>query len=201
MKVKKVLPLVLAASMAVSSIPVFADTTLSSSGATGSVPVTVSSEAPTFSVTVPTSLPIGIDEDGGVTTATDAPKIVNNSVGPVRVSNLTIQHSGDWATVDYAANKDNLASDKVGTKHVAVTAGAKSNADDKDTKWERTTGEDAISFTQSNWDAIAGGGGEFEIGYDAYIPLQDKALNNVEVAQLIFTISWDTQAPAVDPAP
>ena len=52
-------------------------------------------EAPTFSVTVPTALPINVDANGEVTTSSDA-KIVNNSHGSVIVTNVTVTGKNDW---------------------------------------------------------------------------------------------------------
>lgn len=63
------------------------DSTKSVDPTTGSasVPVNVTREAATFSVVVPTTLPISVDADGNVTTATDA-TIINNSSAPVTLT-------------------------------------------------------------------------------------------------------------------
>ena len=189
MKRTKIAPLALAAAMALSmAVPAFAD--ISTAGGSATVPVTVNATAATFSVTVPTSFPISVGADGAAT-GTEV-TITNNGAGPVKITNLTIAHSGDWATVDYDTNYNRLASDPVGTKHVAVTVGEKNGSDKS--KWEKTTGADTISFTASNWNPIAGNNGTMTIAYDTYIPLQSTALNNVEVAQLTFTIGWDAAA-------
>ena len=159
-------------------------TEVNTSTGTGSVPVTVSAEAARFSVTVPTSLPMDVDENGEVTTL--PAEIRNGSAGPVKITNLEIVHVGEWATVNY--DSTDLSKDKIGTKHVAVTTGMTTNTDKS--KWEKTTGPDAITFTAANWDVI-NGGSTLSISYDAYIPLQATALTNVTVANLIFTVAWN----------
>ena len=189
---KKFLALALALCMTLAlGVPAFAATTVGASGGTGTVPVTVNAEASRFSVTVPTSLPISLDENGAPTTLPAA--ITNNGTGPVKITNLEIAHVGEWATVDF--DTTNLAADKIGTKHVAVKCGeADGEGAYKDAaKVEKTTGADAISFNAANWSVI-NGGASMNVKYDAYIPLQAEALNNVTVANLIFTISWDTAA-------
>ena len=80
------------------AVPAFA-TDLTTAGGNSSVPVTLTSTAATFSVTVPTALPITVAADGSVTTADDV-KIINNSPGAVKVTNMTIS-SDDWTEVNY----------------------------------------------------------------------------------------------------
>lgn len=55
----------------------------------GEVPVKLYAEGTTFSVTVPTSLPVSVDANGAVTVATDA-KIINNSFGAVSGNNAAM---------------------------------------------------------------------------------------------------------------
>ena len=62
----------------------------------GEVPVKLYAEGTTFSVTVPTSLPVSVDANGAVTVATDA-KIINNSFGAVKVTDLKVV--GHWLTM------------------------------------------------------------------------------------------------------
>ena len=184
---KKLLSMMLAAAMAVSmAVPSFAATTVDVSGGTGTVPVVVSTESAKFSVTVPTGLPVSIDEDGNPTT--EPANIINNGTGPVKITNLEIVGQNSWETVDF--DSTNLATDKIGTKHVAVATYMSKNKTDA-TKHEKTTGADQITFNAANWETL-NGGSTMSVGYDAYIPLQSEALSNVTVANLIFTIAWDT---------
>ena len=70
--------------MASLAVPTFA-ADISTSGGSQEVPAVLDAEAATFSVTVPTSLPISVSATGEVTTADDV-KIVNNSHGAVDYS-------------------------------------------------------------------------------------------------------------------
>ena len=133
----------------------------------GEVPVKLYAEGTTFSVTVPTSLPVSVDANGAVTVATDA-KIINNSFGAVKVTDLKVAATGGWALVDY---------------------------DSADINGEKTTGADAISFTAGNWNRMEGKNAtdsdELAITYNAKVPAQSAAINGSTVANVTFTVAWD----------
>lgn len=164
--------------------PAFA-TNVEVADGTGSVPVELTTEAATFSVTVPTSLPITVKADGSIVTATDA-KIVNNSHGAVLVSNMTIAGTNDWA-IDNFDTMD-PASMKVGTKKL----GMEINGD-------KTTGADAISFTQANFPVLAGKNDtntdELPIVYNAKVPAQATVVSGQNVASVVFTVGWNVETP------
>lgn len=68
MKIRKTLALVLALVMAVSMMAVGATAAeVTTAGSTGEVPVKLTVEGATFSVTVPTELPISVAADGTYT--------------------------------------------------------------------------------------------------------------------------------------
>lgn len=141
------------------------------------VPVSIDMQATTFSVTVPTSLPITVDSNGNITTATDA-KIINNSFGPVIMSNISITGLNDWVTVDYGLLIPSL--EKVGSKKIAFIVNN-----------QKTTGADTFdSFNQSNFQSIQGSG-EQQIVYNAKVTPQATTLTDATVASVIFTIRWD----------
>jgi len=145
-----------------------------------SVPVVLTAEAATFSVTVPASLPISVDNNGVVTTAENA-KIVNNSHGAVIVTGMSIKGQEGWTTVDY--DNVNMQSERVGTKKVAFEING-----------EKTTGEDAISFNPLNFPKIDGKNitdtDELNITYNAKVPAQADALIDEKIVNVIFTIAW-----------
>lgn len=85
-------------------------TSVDSATGSASVPVTVAREAATFSVTVPTTLPISVDADGNVTTATDA-TIINNSGAPVAVTKVKLASQNDWTLAAYSRDILNLPVD------------------------------------------------------------------------------------------
>lgn len=106
------------------------DSTKSVDPTTGSasVPVNVTREAATFSVVVPTTLPISVDADGNVTTATDA-TIINNSSAPVAVTKVELASLSDWTLAAYSRDILNLPVDakqfglqmNIGDKTVATS--------------------------------------------------------------------------------
>lgn len=152
------------------------------SDAAQTVPVQLTSEAAVFDVTVPTALPISINAAGVVTTATDC-KITNNSWGAIKVAGLAIAGQNSWATSDY--DSANMAAEKVNTKKVAMTING-----------DKTTGADKISFTPANFPKLDGvnatASDELAINYAAKVPAQSAALSGANVANVVFTIAWDT---------
>lgn len=179
---KKYLSGILAFTMLVClTIPVFA-TELTTAGGDSSVPVTLTSTSATFSVTVPTALPIVVSADGTVTTATDV-KIVNNSPGAVKVTNMTIS-SEDWEEVDY--DSIDVAALQTDSYVLAMSING-----------DKTTGDDTISFTASNWPKLDGkndaDSDELPISYDAKLSIQTSENNEVQIATVVFTIGWDKE--------
>jgi hypothetical protein len=176
---KKVLSGFLALSMITAlSIPVFAGT-VSIDGDGGPVPVTLTTEAPVFSVTVPTELPIDVAADGTHTYATNV-VITNLSKGPVKVSNLEISGQNGWEIVAWDTD---MAEQEVDTKAVAMNInGAK------------TTGTDAINFSEGVFQVMTGVDGDdnqAEITYSAKLPTQSSVLTDIEIAEVIFTVTWN----------
>lgn len=161
-------------------VPAFA-TEVSTSGGTGEVPVNLTTEAPVFSVTVPTSLPITVKADGSHVYATNA-KIVNNSKGMVEVTNMEIEGDNGWAIVDYATD---MAEQAVDTKVVAMKI---NNCE--------TTGDDAIAFDNTgyvNFNVMTGVDGDnniIPIVYDAKLPTQSTVIDGTSIANVVFTLAW-----------
>ena len=176
----KKLTSVLLALIMLSTIPVSQVSAIEVSGSEGSVPVVLTADAATFSVTVPASLPISVDSDGVVTTAESA-RIINNGHGAVIVEGISITGQGDWTTVDY--DSSNMQSEKVGTKKVAFEING-----------EKTTGENTISFNKANFPKIDGKNDsdtdELKITYNAKLPAQAGALTEEKIVNVIFTVAW-----------
>ena len=149
--------------------------TTSGSGATSAVTLNV--EASSFSVTVPTSLPVTVSADGSVTVATDA-KIVNNSAGQVKVSNVEVSGKNGWTVIDYT---NDLTSTAVNTRQIALSINGKT----------AVTEQSAMAGTFS----VINGGSEQSFTYNANIPAQSSAITaGTEVASVIFTIGWNIAA-------
>lgn len=174
------LALMLAASMPVAALASNIDV----AGGTGSAVVNLDVEAPTFSVTVPTSLPINVDADGVVSTA-DNVKIVNNSHGSVIVTGVSMTGKNSWQIVE--ADKD-MSGVAVNTKEFGMTING-----------DKTNSSGTLDFTQGHWAAIgakddSGDTDEMKITYDAVVAPQASNIESTEIADIVFTVGWNTAA-------
>ena len=200
----KIVSLVLALSLCMCmGVTAFA-AEIDTSGGAGSTPVSLSStddgtlggdpSATALRVTVPTALPMAMNQDGDVTTATDC-KIVNNSFGAVRVASVTITAADDWSLTAYG-DKSILAGEKVDSNQIgfAISIG----------------GGDMMATDNSNEDTqalisapIAGcfmtgvgnqNGNSVAVNYDAIVTPLSNAVTNATVANVVFIVEWDTAA-------
>lgn len=158
------------------------DSTKSVDPTTGSasVPVNVTREAATFSVVVPTTLPISVDADGNVTTATDA-AIINNSGATVAVKSVEVIGQNKWEIAPY---------DKVTVRNLPVNTmsfglrmelGGIASA-------TSINGPSEILAYNSNIDIDRQQ--KLTITYDALIPAQEKGIHNTQIANVVYTIAW-----------
>lgn len=191
MKFKKT-PMFLSMALAASlmSVPAMA-ADIGTANGTGETPVTITAEATTFNVTVPTSIPLTVKADGTVGVPTGL-KIVNNSAGKVKVTAVTAEN-GTWTLADYNGGKrDKLASEKVNAKKLGLSLSAGNAA--------VTTGENgALSKVDSTkWvmDGKDSGKNELPITVGAIATAVSEAKTFADAdaaAKVIFTIGWDTQ--------
>ena len=133
---------------------------------------TVTQDASTFSVTVPTVLPIDITADGVITVATDN-KIINNSWGAVQVKAVSVQPLNSWSLVDFNTDFKTKA---VGIKEF----GMQMNEVDVSTNGVC----DATTFLPIE--------GKSEIGftYDANVGARKETVTDEQIANVVFTVSW-----------
>ena len=200
----KIVSLVLALSLCMCmGVTAFA-AEIDTSGGAGSTPVSLSStddgtlggdpSATALRVTVPTALPMAMNQDGDVTTATDC-KILNNSFGAVRVASVTITAADDWSLTAFG-DKSILAGEKVDSNQIgfAISIG----------------GGDMMATDNSNEDTqalisapIAGcfmtgvgnqNGNSVAVNYDAIVTPLSNAVTNATVANVVFIVEWDTAA-------
>ncbi len=200
----KIVSLVLALSLCMCmGVTAFA-AEIDTSGGAGSTPVSLSStddgtlggdpSATALRVTVPTALPMAMNQDGDVTTATDC-KIVNNSFGAVRVASVTITAADDWSLTAFG-DKSILAGEKVDSNQIgfAISIG----------------GGDMMATDNSNENTqalisapIAGcfmtgvgnqNGNSVAVNYDAIVTPLSNAVANATVANVVFIVEWDTAA-------
>lgn len=157
------------------------DSTKSVDPTTGaaSVPVTVAREAATFSVTVPTTLPISVDADGNVTTATDA-AINNNSGAPVAVTKVELASLSDWTLAAYSRDILNLPVD---TRQF----GLQMNIGDKTIATSNSGTSDILS---DSLNARIAKGQNCAVTYNALFPAQTAAVSGTRIANVVFTVAW-----------
>jgi hypothetical protein len=175
---KKILSILLALTlvMGLSATALAADIT--TAGGSGSSPLNLSQEATTFSVTVPTSLPVSMDASGNITTATTA-YIYNNSYGPVVVTNVRVATANGWSLAAYTTD---FKAQKVGLKQFGLTLNGDAAATDG-----------SVSMTAASWPSIPGWDA-LRLSYTANVAAQSAALTNVTIAGVVFTVAWDASA-------
>lgn len=157
------------------------DSTKSVDPTTGSasVPVNVTREAATFSVVVPTTLPISVDADGNVTTATDA-TIINNSSAPVAVTKVELASLSDWTLAAYSRDILNLPVD-------AKQFGLQMNIGDKTVATSNSGTSDVLS---DSLNARIVKGQNCAVTYNALFPAQTAAVSDTQIANVVFTVGW-----------
>lgn len=184
---RKILGSLLAMVLGIStSFTVFAaDTTVNNSGGSATSDVSLTLAVPTFSVTVPTQLPVAVSDTGVVTCAdSGTAKIVNNGHAPIYVSGIAINAGQDWSLMAYDAAFD-IASAAPGTQKI----GFKVNN-------VMTTDNGTSGYVPAEW-ALSGNTNadtdELALEYDACLPVQIVATQaTVVAAQVVFTVAWDT---------
>ena len=195
MKFKKT-PMFLSMALAASlmSVPAMA-ANVSGAGGTGETPVTITAQATTFKVTVPTSIAVNVDANGVATVAdASALKIVNESAGAVRVTKVQIQ--GDaWTLADFnGGDRALLAKEKVNSKQIGLSLKAGETTVATNGKAEKAV-DNPAGWTMGGKGVAANGN---------ILPIEAKAIatavsetieqaNAQNAAKVIFTIGWDTQ--------
>ena len=157
------------------------DSTKSVDPTTGSasVPVNVTREAATFSVVVPTTLPISVDADGNVTTATDA-TIINNSGATVAVTKVELASLSDWTLAAYSRDILNLPVD-------AKQFGLQMNIGDKTVTTSNSGTSDILS---DSLNAQITKGQNCAVTYNALFPARTAAVSDTQIANVVFTVAW-----------
>ena len=144
-----------------------------------SVPVNVTREAATFSVVVPTTLPISVDADGNVTTATDT-AIINNSGATVAVTKVELNSQSNWTLAAYNRDILNLPVD-------AKQFGLQMNIGDKTVATSNRGTSDILS---DSLNAQIAKGQNCAVTYNALFPAQTAAVSDTQIANVVFTVGW-----------
>lgn len=151
-------------------------------------PVTVTAEASTFNVTVPTGIPLAVKADGTVTVPKNV-EIINNSSGPVKVTSVAMNNSA-WSMTDYnGGDRAKLAAAKVGSKKLGLSLTAKNEAEASNKDGNQT-------FSPTKWLMQGKDGGtanaKLPITVGAIATANDTAISVAETAaNVIFTLAWD----------
>ncbi len=127
-----------------------------------------------FSVTVPVTLPLIVDEGGEVHVG--AAEIINASTGDVIVSSVSISTKNGWQLVPYTTD---MAHAKVDAKQL----GFKIN----DSVTTKTGDAETFSLT-SPWTIAENG--KLPLSYDAIVSAVSKAVTEQEVLSVVFVLEW-----------
>ena len=127
-----------------------------------------------FSVTVPVTLPLIVDESGEVHTGTA--EIINASTGDVIVSSVSISTKNGWQLVPYTTD---MAHAKVDAKQL----GFKIN----DSVTTKTGDAETFSLT-SPWTIAENG--KLPLSYDAVVSAVSQPVTEQDVLSVVFVLEW-----------
>lgn len=125
-----------------------------------------------FSVTVPTSLSLGMSQTGQIYAATTA-QIVNNSTGAVTVTGVKFTTANGWTLVPYTTN---MADAKVNSKRIGFTVNGAAST---------VTGSTEAKTTA--WQIAKGA--SLPLDYAAVVSATSKAVNE-QVLTVVFVVGW-----------
>lgn len=170
---KKIVSLFLSFSLILSLTTTAFATNVTTNGGSQNVPVELTQDSTTFSVTVPTVLPVSVGGMGEVTVSTNN-KIVNNSFGPVEVKSVKVDPQNDWELFAFNTDFKQL---KVGSKSFGFQINGMN---------VNTSGNCLANFD------IIEGNSEISFTYDAKIAPQNREISRESIANVIFTVGWYT---------
>ena len=127
-----------------------------------------------FSVTVPVTLPLIVDESGEVHTGTA--EIINGSTGEVVVSSVSISTKNGWQLVPYTTD---MAHEKVDAKLL----GFKING----VQTSKNGSAETFSLA-APWEIAENS--RLPISYDAVVSAVSKAITEQEVLSVVFVLEW-----------
>lgn len=177
---------------------------IDTNGGAGSTPVYLSSTedgsiggnpSPTaMSVTVPTALPMAVNQTGDVTTANDC-KIVNNSFGAVRVKSVTISTANGWKLTTFG-DKSTLASEKVDSNKLGfamtIGGGNQVKTDSSDVSQQALISAPIAGCYMSGAGNAAAN--SVAVSYSAIVTPLSAPVTNANIANVVFIVEWDTAA-------
>jgi hypothetical protein len=157
----------------------------------------LTASAPTFKVTVPTSISIAVKSDGSVVCPTNY-NIVNGSGAAVKVSSVTMTAKTGWSLASYG---DDLSLLKFDSKTLSFQLSAKSGQTTDNAKTDGTnaalTHDKATQENANLWQTYwtIGKGGTLNVGVAAdSSPFTNPITTSEDVASIVFTIGWANPA-------
>ena len=127
-----------------------------------------------FSVTVPVTLPLIVDEGGEVHVG--AAEIINGSTGAVVVSSVSISTKNGWQLVPFSTN---MANEKVDAQRL----GFKIN----NVQTSKTGDSETFSLT-SPWEIAENA--RLPIDYDAVVSAVSRPVTEQDVLSIVFVLEW-----------
>lgn len=160
---------------------------ITTDGGSANIDVSVTREAATFSVTLPTSFPVNISSTGEVITAPEV-NMINNGGAEVLIKKIEIQSGTGWELKPYNASILNAL--PVNTKALG---------------WQMTVGGESVSTQNSGTSEVlvennpvySGGmkipsGNSIAINYNVLFPVFINTSKVVsQPATVIFTVGWN----------
>ena len=145
-------------------------------------------------VTVPTALPMAMNQDGTVTTATDC-KIINNSFGAVRVASVTIGAANGWRLTAFG-DKSTLAGEKVDSNKlgfaVAIGGGQQMTTDNSDAATQNLISAPIEGCYMTGVGNPAAN--TVSVNYEAIVTPLSNTMTSATIANVVFIVEWDTAA-------
>jgi len=129
----------------------------------------------TFSVTVPASMPLVMDENGNVFSANNA-GITNHSTVAVSVIDVELTSANGWTIVPYATN---MADEKVDSREIGFTINGAETID---------SGESEALEVGGGWNVEKNS--VLPLAYDAVVSPVSTAVNGEQVLTVAFILDW-----------
>ena len=140
-------------------------------------PVTLTAEPLNFSVLVPTELPVTIKPNGETIVPSELPVIKNESVGPVKITNIQVEGIGVWVIKDYDRDVD---SEVIGSKSIGMIINTYKTDDTGQLRY------DALN------PIVINGFSSVEFSYNLTIGKRFTGIEDgTKLARVIFTVGWD----------
>ena len=147
-------------------------------------------EGTTFSVTIPTYLPVAVSKTGEIVVSNTA-KIINNSYGPVKVTNVDINNE-TW-NLEAFTNKATFGDYKVDSNKIGFSLQLGNGVEHKTQKAgnQALVEADEAFMKGVNTTQDEGNANESKIIYNALVSPLSAGAQHANAATVVFTVNWD----------